>query len=53
MVDRGDFVLKEKLYSIKVKIEWWSYLVFGRIDVGVEYNVREMNEADDNVMGEM
>lgn len=43
---RGDFVLKEKLRLLKVRLKWWNINIFGKIDLGMEEGVREMNEFD-------
>ncbi|XP_058764508.1 uncharacterized protein LOC131637959 [Vicia villosa] len=44
---RGDFVLKEKLKLLKVKLKWWNVEVFGRYDLRVEEDVRNINMYDE------
>ncbi|XP_058767480.1 uncharacterized protein LOC131641192 [Vicia villosa] len=42
----ADFVLKEKLRLLKVKLNWWNKEVFGRINLEVEEGVRDINCGD-------
>ncbi|XP_058746998.1 uncharacterized protein LOC131619984 [Vicia villosa] len=44
---RGDFVLKEKLRVLKEKLKWWNKNMFGKINLEVEENVRDINYGDD------
>ncbi|XP_058784197.1 uncharacterized protein LOC131658967 [Vicia villosa] len=44
---RGDYVLKEKLRLIKERLRWWEKNIFGKIDLEIEENVKELNKWDD------
>lgn len=44
---RGDFVLKEKLCLLKSRLIWWNINVFGRIDIDIDNEVKNMNRVDD------
>ncbi|XP_058726860.1 uncharacterized protein LOC131598261 [Vicia villosa] len=44
---RRDFVLKEKLRFLKERLKWLNKLVFGRIELEVEENVRAINFGDE------
>ncbi|XP_058759393.1 uncharacterized protein LOC131632672 [Vicia villosa] len=44
----GDFVLKEKLRLLKIKLRWWNYNVFGKINLEVEEGVKEINALDNH-----
>lgn len=43
---RGDYVMKEKLRILKDRLRWWSFNVFGKIDMLLEEGVRELNDLD-------
>lgn len=44
---RSDRVLKEKFWILKESLKWWNKEVFGRIDLEVEDEVREVNKRDE------
>lgn len=44
---RGDFVLKEKLRSLKSSLKWWNTNVFGKVDLEMEEGVMEINHIDE------
>ncbi|XP_058783306.1 uncharacterized protein LOC131657982 [Vicia villosa] len=44
---RGDYILKQKLLLLKGRIKWWNKEVFGRIDLEIQEEVREINCRDD------
>ncbi|XP_058759273.1 uncharacterized protein LOC131632551 [Vicia villosa] len=46
---RGDFILKEKLRRLKDRLRWWNKYVFGKIDLEVEEDVRDINIGDDRL----
>ncbi|XP_058742118.1 uncharacterized protein LOC131614567 [Vicia villosa] len=43
---RGDFVLKEKLYLLKGRLQWWNKEVFRRTNLDVEEGVQKINLGD-------
>ncbi|XP_058784985.1 uncharacterized protein LOC131659881 [Vicia villosa] len=49
---RGDFVLKEKFRLIKERLKWWEKNIFGKIDLEIEENVKELNKWDDREVWE-
>lgn len=50
---RGDYVLKEKLRLLKVKLKGWNKEVFGKFDLEVVDGVRVINKLDEKLDSEV
>lgn len=53
MEGRKYFVLKEKFRFLKEILKWWNKLVFGKIELELEANVRAINFGDECLEGEI
>lgn len=46
---RGDYVLKEKLRMLKIRLREWNLEVYGKIDLGIKDIVKAINDEDEFV----